>query len=104
MKYLRPVRIEKRNEETEQWETYMEPVHAKINKNTRKTGYETLDAGAIQFKRTLTFEVRYSKPIQEIAFNTQMYRIIYQGQPYDIVDYDDYMERHISVKLTGVIY
>lgn len=99
-----PIKIEKRDEESEQWTEYLPVVHARINKNTRRTGYETFSAGAIQIKRSLIFEVRYSKEIREIAHNTQMYRIIYDGQPYDIIDYDDFEERHRTVKLAGAFY
>lgn len=99
-----PIKIEKRDENTEKWETYAEVVHAKINKNVRRTGYEALGAGAIQIKHSRVFEVRYSPQIQAIEFNTQMYRIIYKGQPYDIIDYDDFEERHQFVRLAGAYY
>lgn len=100
----RPIRIEKRNEQTEKWEVYAEPVHAKINKNTRKKGYETLAAGAIQIRKSLIFEVRYSQPIQAIEHNTQLYRIVYNGAKYNIIDYDDYMERRQFIELAGAYY
>ena len=99
-----PVKIEKRDEETEQWVEYLPLVHARANKNVRRTGYEALSGGAIQIKRSLVFEVRYSQPIKEIAHNTQLYRIIYDGQPYDIIDYDDFEELHRTVKLVGAYY
>lgn len=104
MRFKRPVRIEKRDEQTERWVEYMDPVHVNINKNVRNRGYEHLGAGAIRIRRSLVFEVRYSKPIAKIAHNTQMYRIIYEGQAYDIIDYDDYQERHQFVRLTGAFY
>lgn len=96
--------IEKRDEETEEWKTILSGVHCNVNKNTRKKGYETVSGGAIRIKRSLTFEVRYSKPIRQIAHNTQLYRIIYQGQTYDIIDYDDFEERHKFVQLSGAFY
>lgn len=99
-----PIKIEKRDEITEKWVEYLPVVHAKVNKNIRRTGYEVLSAGGIQIKRSLIFEVRYSPQIKEIAHNTQMFRVIYDGQPYDIVDYDDFEERHQFVKLAGAFY
>lgn len=104
MTFKFPVKIEKRDEHTEKWVEYLPIVHARINKNTKRIGYEVLSAGAIQIKRSLIFEVRYSNEIKEIAHNTQMYRIIYDGQPYDIVDYDDFNERHLTVRLAGAFY
>lgn len=103
MRFMRPIRIEVRDEETERWVEHMPIVHARVNK-ARGSGYENLDAGAIRYKRILTFEVRYSKPIRDIAYNTQLFRIIYEGQTFDIIDYDDFQERHRTVTLTGAIY
>lgn len=99
--YDRPIIIQKSNESTETWEDVYK-VHACINK--AKTDNEYLDAGAIQAKRNLTFEVRYFPGIEDISYNTQLYRILYQGVTYDIKDYDDYMLKHKTVKLLGVSY
>lgn len=99
--YDRPITIQKIDEVTEQWADIYK-VHACINKSSNDT--EFLNAGAIQEKRNLTFEVRYFKNLEDIALNLQCYRIIFQGVPYDIKDYDDYMLKHNSVKLLGVSY
>lgn len=104
MAYTIPIRIEKRDEATEKWVVYMPTIHSKINKNTKGVGNEALSAGAIQIRRSLLFEVRYSPEIKEIAHNTQLFRIIYGGQPYNIVDYDDYEERHQNIRLAGTFY
>lgn len=98
--YRIPIRIEKRNEETEEWEEYLPLLHAKINKKSE--GSEYLTAGAIQAKVSKVFEIRYCAPLKEIDGNTQLYRIIYDGTAYNITDYDDFQERHKSVKLLGV--
>lgn len=97
----RPIIIQKINELTETWENKY-TLHARINKT--KGDNEYLDAGAIRSKRTLTFEVRYFKEIEDISFNTQRYRISYQCVPYNIEYYDDYMLSHKTVKLLGVSY
>ncbi len=97
----RPITIQKINEKTELWEDAYK-VHASINKT--KTDNEYLSAGAIQAKKNLTFEVRYFKALEDISLNLQSYRIVYQGVPYDINDYDDFMLRHNTVKLLGVSY
>ena len=77
-------------------------VHASINK--AKSDNEYLNAGAVQAKKSLTFEVRYFKDLEDISLNLQTYRIVYQDVPYNIVDYDDFMLKHKTVKLLGVSY
>ena len=102
MKYRTPITIEKMNIKTEEWEVYLDLLHANINKNAKDN--EFLSSGAVQSKRELAFDVRYCPPLKEIARNTQIYRIVYDGTPYNIADYDDYNERHQNVRLLGVSY
>ena len=97
----RPIIIQKINELTETWDN-LYSVHASINKS--KSDNEYLNAGAIQAKKSLVFEIRYFKNLEDISLNTQLYRIIYQGVPYNITDYDDYKLLHKTVKLLGVSY
>lgn len=99
--YDQPIVIQKINEATEEWEDVYTP-HASINKN--KNNDEYLSGGAIQAKRTLVFEIRYFADLELVANNTQLYRVMYRGTPYNIEDYDDYMMRHKTVKLLGVSY
>lgn len=99
--YDRPITIQKINETTELWEDVFK-VHSSINK--AKSDNEYLGSGAIQGKRSLTFEVRYFADLEDISFNLQSYRIVYQGVPYNIVDYDDFMLQHKTVKIMGVSY
>ena len=97
----RPIKILKINEVTEEWEEVFEkPLHASINK--AKSDGEYLSGGAIQGKRSLVFEMRYFKDLEDIGFNLQCYRIMYQDRQYDIKDYDDFMLKHKTVKLLGV--
>lgn len=97
----RPIIIQKINELTEAWENLYK-VHASINK--AKDNNEYLNAGAVRAKRTLVFEVRYFKDLEDISLNTQIYRIVYQGVPYNIVDYDDFMLSHKTVSILGASY
>ena len=99
--YDRPIIIQKINEVTEIWEDVFK-VHASINK--ARADNEFLNGGAIQGKRNLTFEVRYFAGLEDISLNIQSYRVLYQGVPYDIKDFDDYMLKHKSVKILGVSY
>lgn len=94
----RLITIQKIDEITERWVDVFN-VHARINK--AKSNSEYLNAGAIQGKQSLTFEVRYFKSLEDISLNIQSYRILYNGIQYDITDYDDFMLRHKTVKLLG---
>lgn len=100
MVYDKPITLEKMDENTEKWSNFAN-LHARVNKTGSS---EYLDAGAERSKNTLTFEVRYFKNLENIRFNTQLYRLIYRGQRFNIVDYDDYLEEHKTIKLVGVSY
>ena len=99
--YDRPIAVQKRDEITEDWVTVFN-LHARINKG--KSDDEYLSAGAIQGKRTLVFEVRYFKALEDISHNTQIYRIVYENVPYNVRDYDDFMLAHKTIKILGVSY
>lgn len=99
--YDRPITIQKLNQKAKTWDDLFK-IHASINK--AKADNEYLSAGAIQAKRNLTFEVRYFKDLEDISLNLQSYRIVYQGVPYNIKDYDDFMLQHKTVKILGVSY
>ena len=93
--------IQKMDETTEKW-TDLYTIHARINKAKADNKY--LSSGAIQDKRSLTFEVRYFKQLEFICLNLQVYRILYQGVPYDLKDYDDYLMQHKVITFLGVSY
>jgi SPP1 family predicted phage head-tail adaptor len=97
----KPIEIQVIDEMSETWVTKYN-THANINK--AKPTNEYLNAGAIQSQRALTFEVRYFKALEDIALNTQCYRILFNGISYNIEDYDDYMLTHKTIKLLGVSY
>ena len=102
MVYDKPIIIQKINEDTEEWEDLFDkPLHAKVNKSG---GSEYLNAGANQSKSNRVFEVRYFKELEDIDDNRGLYRILYRDKPYNITDYDDYLEQHKTVKLLGVSY
>lgn len=99
MVYDKPITIEQMDAKTEQWSEYA-TAHARVNKTK---GNEYSNAGAERYQATLTFELRYSKKLEAIRSNTQLYRLIYRGGVYNIIDYDDFMEKHRTIKLTGVL-
>lgn len=99
--YDKIIDIEMSHETTEEWYLMYTP-HASINKSRANSEY--FNGGASRSGQSLTFEVRYFPALKDIARNTQKYRIVYEGKTYNIVDYDDYMLQHKTVKLSGVSY
>lgn len=100
MTYDKPITIQKIDEVTELWSDHWS-LHARVNKTT---GSEFVEGGAIQSQATKTFELRYFAGLEDIDFNRGLYRIVYRGHNFNIVDYDDYMESHQVVKLKAVSY
>lgn len=102
MLYDKPIMIQLQDPDTEEWtNAFSRSLHARVNKTG---GGTTLSAGADQFKASLTFELRYIKKLEDIAYSTQPYRILYRGRKFKVTDYDDYMERHQTIKLVGEFY
>lgn len=95
------IAIQTRDEVSEDWVTVYTP-HAHVNK--ARVDAEYLNAGAVQGKRSLTFEVRFFVGLAEVLNNLANYQIIYRGIPFNIVDYDDYAEKHRTITLLGVSY
>ena len=100
MAYNKPITVQVRDPDTEQWTDSLH-LHADVNKTG---GGTTFNAGADQYRATLTFKVRYTRKLEDIANRPQPFRIVYRGHTYKVVDYDDYMERHKDVKLVGELY
>ena len=100
MLYDKPITIEVQDLDTEKWKEHLK-LHARVN----KTGGGTAsNAGADQVRASLTFELRYVKALEDLAYSTQPYRIIYRGRKFKVTDYDDYMEQHRSIRLVGEFY
>lgn len=100
MIYDKPITVQVLNPDAEDWEDLWK-LHAHVNKTG---GGQTLTAGADQYKATLTFTVRYFSSLEELKYNPQPYRILYRGHTFKLVDYDDFMEQHQTVKLVGEAY
>lgn len=100
MTYDRPIVIQKIDQDTELWSDLWN-LHARIN---RSTGTEFVEAGANQSQATKTFELRYFTALEDVDYNRGLYRIIYRGHTFNIVDYDDYMESHRVVRIKAVSY
>lgn len=100
MRYDKPITIQKQDPETEQWADLWH-LHARVNKTG---GGQTMNAGADQYKATLTFELRYFSALEAMRYNPQPYRIVYRGHTFKLVDFDDFMEQHRTAKLVGEAY
>lgn len=100
MIYDKPITIQVQDPNTEAWDDLWK-LHARVNKTG---GGQGLSAGADQYRATLTFEVRYFKSLDAMRYAPQPYRIIYQRHTFKVVDYDDYMEQHRTIKLVGEAY
>ena len=100
MSYI-PITIQRRDPETEDWQDLLH-LHAKqVN---RAGGGETYAAGREQFHARLVFDFRWCKELEALRWNPQEHRIVYRGQMLNITNYDDYMEQHQTVRLTGEAY
>lgn len=96
-----PLTIQRQDEDTEEWPDLLHLHALKVNKTG---GGESASAGAEQFHPRLTFELRWCKALEDVAYNTQTHRVVYRGRTYNIQDYDDFMEQHRTVRLVGVAY
>ena len=93
MRYDKPITIQVQDEQTELWsDLFPNPLHARVNKTG---GGSAFNAGADQYNLSLTFELRYVKALEDIN---------YRGHTFKVVDYDDYQEQHLTVKLVGELY
>lgn len=93
-----PIVIQKQDVESEKWSDEFK-VHARV---TRTKGSEYLKVGAVQSQVERLFEITYFPALQDIEFNTGIYRIVYKDTYFNITDYDDFMDEHKDVKLVGV--
>ena len=100
MIYDKPITVQVQDPITEKWEDRLH-LHARVNKTG---GGMALNAGADQYRASLTFEVRYTTALEDIAYSPQPFRVVYRGRTFKVTDYDDYMERHHTVKLVGELY
>lgn len=100
MSYI-PVTIQHMDPDTEEWIDLLRLHATKVNK---ASGGEAFSAGREQYRPKLSFDFRWSKVLEALRYDTQNHRIIYQGHMFNIVDYDDYMEQHLTVRLVGEAY
>lgn len=100
MSYI-PVTIQKMDPETEEWIDLLHLHALQVNKTG---GGEAFSAGREQYQPRLSFDFRWSKALENLRWSTQSHRMVYSGHTLNIVDYDDYMEQHLTVRLVGEAY
>ena len=94
--------IQVQDPDTEKWvNAFDKNLHAKVNKTQ---GGTASGAGADQYRARLTFELRYTKALEDINYSPQPYRILYRGHKFKVIDYDDFMEQHRTIRLVGDFY
>lgn len=101
MTFDKRITIQVQNAAEEWADAFERPLLARINKTG---GGQTFSAGADQYRVSLTFELRYRKALEDIAFGVQPFRVVYRGHTFKVTDYDDYMQQHRTVKLVGELY
>jgi head-tail adaptor len=100
MSFYHPITVQIQDENTLEWSNKWN-LHARVNK---AGGGQAFNAGADQYTTTLTFEVRYFEGLEDMRYSPQLYRVLYRGHKFKLVDWDDFMEQHRTVKLVGAAY
>ena len=96
-----PITLQRIDPETEQW---INMLHLHAIQVNRAGGGESFSAGREQFHPRMTFDLRYTQYLEALRWNLAEYRLLYHGMAFNITDYDDYMEQHLTVRLTGEAY
>ena len=96
-----PVTIQRQDPDSEEWTDLLHLHAIQVNKSG---GGEVFSAGREQYRPRLTFDFRWCKELDALRWSTQPHRLVYRGHTLNIVDYDDYMEQHLTVRLVGEAY
>ena len=96
----KPVTLQKQIPETGAWQD-VQHLHANVNK---AISTQNFSAENDRLRIRLLFRLRYYSEMENVRQNLQDYRIDYDGQHYELTDYDDYNERRRVIKLTGELY
>lgn len=98
--YDKLIEIQRRDEVTESWSTFKKKL-ASIN---RTGGSESYSNGVEKIHNRLNFEIRYDPDLFDLFSDPGGYRIIYRGNAFNLLSYDDYFEGHETIKLVGESY
>ena len=97
--------IQVRDEETEAWQNWKQLL-ASINNSGAVNRFgvtEEYADGAERAPFALVFEVRYQPDLERLR-DGGLYRIVYRGNAYNLVGFDDYFEQHQTIKLSAQSY
>lgn len=95
--YNKIIQIQRLDDNTQIYQDYYR-CHAEVNKTG---GNEYLVAGAVSTKNKFTFIVRYCKELGNLQFDTQTYRVIYNDVIFNVLDADDFKQKHKTIKIIG---
>ena len=91
------ISIQKLNDDTEVWEDYY-PTHAEINKSSGKEYY---NASTNITSGTYNFKTRYCKLLEDVQYNTSLYRIVYKKRIFDIKNIDNKNLKNHELTIVG---
>ena len=80
----KPIKIQKLNVETEEWQDYYNCC-AEVNKSS---GSEYFNSKT---------KVRYLRKLEDTIFNSSQYRIIYKNNIFNIINIDDKQEKRLKI-------
>jgi len=95
--YNKIMHIQKLNLDTEVWEDYYY-AHTFINK---ASGKEYFNARTEITSNTFNFYVRYSPTLEDVMYNTEIYRVVYKDKCFDIKNIDNYMLKNHELIIVG---
>lgn len=95
--YNKVIKIQKLNLDTEVWEEFY-TTHANINK---ASGKEYFNARTDITSNTFNFSVRYSSKLEDVMYNTEIYRVVYKDKCFDIKNVDNFMLRNHELIIVG---
>ena len=95
--YNKVIKIQKLDLTTETWNDYC-LVHANINKSS---GKEYFNARTEISSSTFNFSIRYNPMLNDIIFNTEIYRIVYESKCFDIKTGDNFMLKNNEIIIVG---
>lgn len=101
--YDKPVTMQEYDGDTEEYADIPElpTLHAHINPAFFST--EKNEGKAMQNDVTMDFYLRYFPMLKNVVKRPQLYRLVWEGDAYDLIGGDDYHLKHNEVRLRGVI-
>lgn len=90
--------ILKLNITNEKYELYKTCHLLSVNKSS---GKEYFNARTEISTSTLNFVLRYSNDLKDIIYNTQMYRVVYDGITFNVKNADNFKEQNRKLTIVG---